>query len=1142
MFIRRLEMFGFKSFKNKTVLEFEDRDITGIVGPNGCGKSNVVDALLWVMGENSPKHLRGGSLSDVIFGGTSKELPGNLSEVSLTLGLGDSGFPERYKNFSELMITRRVYRDEKNEYFINQQACLLRDIRELFMNTGAGCRGFSIIEQSAIEKLITAKPEDRRFIIEEVAGITKFKSRKTESMRKLDLVNQNLKRLDDILKIQESQLSQLNSQAKRAEKYRKLKQEIENRQKLLDKGEQEEIFCNYQRLIREQDSLKTQIDEKRTNIQQAKTQIEQTQNSISAFSQKVTEAQAQSAELQNKMKTLERIEGLKTTLLEDIKSKKQTLKKEEEQTKKELAQIQIFFKGQADIKELTAGTQQVRTFLEDTKQSKHSAEVSIGILHRQIQFVQTELNNLSEEKQNTQEKIGNKINEKNKANSLIKKYKQNRSALNKDMEVICKNNGDFSQAKEKIEKEIQQAHQTVTMLFYKIEEMNKLISKFETTNEVAQDLLKNQPEEFQSLFKNLTVDPDYAIALDAVLGHHIQALVSKDNAFIERAVQQLKDKSKGKASFLSTLPVLAVSDSTKKEIKNYPSFICFLDEKIKWNLYIEPLKPLLEQTVVVSNLSSAFELKKEFPAFQFITKEGDLITRDSIVYAGSCDKETSLFQIRAQIDKYSKELSAKETELKVKKMDLESCLKKLTQAQEQKQKGEKSLAKISEQLVLLDNEIEYIDKDMLRLSDMREANNKRAKDFEREHKNLAQHEDAYNKEIKKLEEIISFKEASLKKLEENIEQYTNKNVRKTKLEASLLENSRVQQNLNQELSRLLKLINPSGYSEFKKADEFNLTKTLDRIQQEKQNLKDRLISSQTELGEFIQKKQSEEQKMKGLEQQVFQLKLDINNLESDGDKKELEKNYLKNQFLEKYQLQIEKFESSPQDIPLGKLKEEIEQYNKQLDRIKEVNFLALEEYEKLSKDNLFLCEQREDMVHSKKEIMKVISHIDKLCKTRFEDMLEEINKRFSKVFPVIFQGENAKAQLILLEDPGTTEPGVDILIQPPGKRPQSVSLLSKGEKALTSICLIYSLFLVKPSPFCIIDEADAPLDDANILRFLSVLKEMSKKSQIIAITHNKYTMQACRKLYGVTMERPGISQVVSVDRKKSSSLTERSLI
>ena len=293
--------------------------------------------------------------------------------------------------------------------------------------------------------------------------------------------------------------------------------------------------------------------------------------------------------------------------------------------------------------------------------------------------------------------------------------------------------------------------------------------------------------------------------------------------------------------------------------------------------------------------------------------------------------------------------------------------------------------------------------------------------------------------------------------------------------------------------------------------------------------------------------QSEREKIiSEFEKELMQTKMDINNLRLSVDKKEFEKEHLRSRFRDIYKLRIENFvssESSSEETDLETLQKEKDYYQKKLDSMEGVNFLALEEYETLSKDNLFLNSQKEDLVKSRREILKVIAHIDRLCEARFKNMLEEINKRFSKVFPIIFHGDSAKAELVLYEEAEGQEPGVDILIHPPGKRPQSVTLLSRGEKALTSICLIYSLFLVKPSPFCIIDEADAPLDDANIFRFISVLKEMSRKSQIITITHNKYTMRACKKLYGVTMERPGISQIVSVDMdSKNLPEVEKDLI
>ena len=1154
MFIKKLEIFGFKSFKNKTVLEFETHEITGIVGPNGCGKSNVVDAILWVMGENSPKHLRGESLSDIIFSGTKKEPSGNMAEVNLTLSSGDTGFPEDYKNFSELMITRRSYRDGKNEYFINEQACLLRDIRELFMNTGAGCRGFSIIEQEAVEKLITAKPAQRRFIIEEVAGITKFKNRKIESIRKLDLVNQNLQRLNDILRSQESQLSQLTSQAKRAEKYRKLKQEIQNRQKQIQKREQEDLFCAYQNLKKEQESLKMdqlgkqktrqaveeQIQDKKADIKMAEQRIEKERANLEQVKQSEMNKKMEEAGLQDKVKAFE--------MIENIKVKKRVLKEKGKTIQEDLAQLQEVFNNKENIGELEKETFRVTNYLAEIKQDRKSEEINVGGLQKQIQFIEKEIKVLSEERVSIQKQIQNNINDSNKVKAILKKQEQVKLALSRNMESVCAEEKTLEGKKQSVETKVNHLNQSVFVLQHKIEEMKKLISRFETVNEGADDLRQWRPDGFQSLFQKLKVETDYVTVLGVVLGHNIQALVPQEDSFIEQAVQRLKSRSKGKTSFLSSLPASPVPQSLKQKIKTYPAFICFLDEKIQWSFFVESLRPCLEQTVVVSDLHSAFELKKQFPSFQFVTKEGDLITRDSFVYAGSSDKETSLLEIRNQIDECSKELSANEIELKIQTMDMETCHQRLDQIRQKKQRLQDKTAENFENLISIRKDIERLENDLLRLSESRKTSDQRIESFNEEKRNLLQHKDASRKEIQSFEDIISVKESRLQVLQTAIDEYKAQDIKKIQWERELLENNKAQKNLDQEISLLLKLMGWSKDSEketergFAKEKEnqsehLNLEEEIHLIREQRQKLSDDLAVFQKALDKHNEVKTRQEQNIKDMEKQIYQFNLEINNLESDWDKKELEKTYLKDKFLENYQLPIEDFISSSEKIPLEKLKEEMSHYERQLNRMGGVNFLALEDYEKLSKENFFLNEQKEDLVRSKKEIIKVIFHIDKLCETRFINMLEEINKRFSKIFPIVFQGDNSQAQLILYKDREGEEPGVDILVNPQGKRPQSVSLLSKGEKALTSICLIYSLFLVKPSPFCIIDEADAPLDDANIFRFLSVLKEMSRNSQIITVTHNKYTMQDCKKLYGVTMEQPGISQIVSVDMEKAPVLS-----
>ncbi|MDE0091991.1 MAG: hypothetical protein OXN83_01745, partial [Oligoflexia bacterium] len=799
-----------------------------------------------------------------------------------------------------------------------------------------------------------------------------------------------------------------------------------------------------------------------------------------------------------------------------------TFKEKERFFQKELSAFKDFSKEEFTPENIEKMRAKIKDYLYEIKQNKKSLTASVDMLQTQIQFVSTEIENLVLEEKNLQEKIKENINNKSQSLSLLKKESQNQILLNEKLKNLNEIETQTLEKKSRLEKELGDLKSTTSVLAHKIEEMKKLLSQFENINQGADDLVKWKPEEFSSLFQNLKVEPEYTVALSAVLGSYIQAIIPKEQTSIEIGVERLKNTKKGKTSFLSPLPALTVEDSLKQEVKSYPAFICFLDEKIQWSLQNSPLKSFLEQTVVISNLKLAFDLKKQFPSFQFVTLEGDFINRDSIVHAGSTDRETSLFQIRDQIENGNKELSDKQVQLKAKQIQWSACLEQLQSIQEQQQNIKQKLTEISHVTSSNQQNIEFIEKDNLRLVEIREKSYCKQKDFKIKKENLLQHQSSYNKDIKKWENSLSVKSSCLKVLE------------------SADDNLKEQKNLEKEELLLLNIINQSKNSTHFLSN-LELKKEINKNQEQKQNLEKQQTQIQDQLKLHEKNKETSGQSIKNLEQTIFQIKLDINNLKAEQEKKEIEKTHLKNKFLENYQLQIENFESSLIDKTLEQLKEEILIFEKQLGHIKEVNFLALEEYEKLSKENFFLSEQKEELDNSKKEILKVISHVDKICKVRFNEMLEEINKRFSKVFPVVFQGDNAKAELILYEDPETKESGVDILVHPPGKRPQSVSLLSRGEKALTSICLIYSLFLVKPSPFCIIDEADAPLDDANIFRFLSVLKEMSRNSQIIAVTHNKYTMQSCSKLYGVTQEKPGLSQIISVKTETSPLPAEQTI-
>ena len=1115
MFIKQLEIFGFKSFKERTVFRFENQEITGIVGPNGCGKSNIVDALLWVMGENSPKHLRGESLSDIIFGGTSKEPSSHLAEVQLILNPGNRGFPLGYEKFSEVMISRRSYREGKNECFINDKECLLRDIREFFMNTGAGCRGFSIIEQESIERLITAKPLQRRYIIEEAAGITKFKNQKTDSLRKLQLVDQNLKRLDDVLKLQSNQLSHLSSQAKKAEKYKKLKKEIEFRDKQITR-------FHYQNLVENQKTFQLEISgkEKQKNLEKTalfhkKTafpklikQIQDNQKQIEEFRQKLTEKKMEEARLKDKAKTFE--------IIESVKQKMDQAEKEQEEIQSRLIEFKESFKENYKSGYIQTEILKVKNKLDEIKQNKNSLQVHIDLLTKQIEFVKKEKNSLSLEEESLSESIKQNINKKNQTRALITKEKNNQIITEKNLIELNNREKELTLKKEDLEKELNQLKPRVAALLHKIEELDKLLSQLSNLNKGAEHLIKWKPEQFHSLFEKLEVEPKYIKALSVVLGPLAHAIVPEELLDLEQGIEELKSLKKGKSWFLTRLPQATASLSLREKLKSYPAVMGFLDEKVSWNIFNSALKPLLEKTALVSDLKSALELKKNFPLFQFVTLEADLITENSVVYAGSQDQENGLLEIRNQVKDSGARLILEKTKLKAKELEWENCLKQIKELKDKQQSQEKKLSSFSDYFKSSERDIEFLEKDLMRLSEIRGKKREKIRDFQEKQEGLSEHTLVFNADIKKQEKLVSFKQSYLNLL--NL----------------AFENIKSQEALEKEEKLLLNVINTSD-SSVQTSSISELKNELERNQTEKKDLGVQLSVLQEEWDFNHDTKNQTEKDIKALEQSLFQIQLDAKSLLSEKDKKEIEKTHLKEKFKDSYQMNIEDFDLDA-NLSLDKLKEEMSDFQAQLDRIKEVNFLALGEYEKLSQEHEFLTRQKEDLLSSQKGILKVISHIDKTCKTRFNDMLEETNKRFSKVFPIVFEGDNAKAELVLHEEDG--EQGVDIKVHPPGKKPQSISLLSRGEKALTSICLIYSLFLVKPSPFCIIDEADAPLDDANIFRFLSVLKEMSRNSQIIVITHNKYTMRHCNKLYGVTQKQPGVSQTVSVDMN-NSSLTSR---
>ena len=1255
MNIKRLEIFGFKSFKNKTVLEFS-RNLTAVAGPNGCGKSNIADALLWAMGESSAKNLRGGSNADVIFKGTDRLPPASFAEVSLLLEKGASGFSGKYKDFSELMITRRAERDGLSECFINREPCRLKDIRELFMDTGAGCRGFSVIEQESAGKLVTVKPRERRLILEEAAGISKFKSRKEESFRKLDQVTENLQRLEDILKTQRADLSRLSRQAKAAEKYRNLKRELRDREKEAlfrqiekSEGQAASFESALLRLKKEERALKTSKTALESRLRLTERDLKRSESLLEREKKYLLELDLKIREIQKEEESAvsaKRLseENLKNHLLfkealskdiEEIRLKIKALKSgfpalqiEENRLKGELQSLKAGFQETENLPDLRAGKEALNRDLESLRAEKAERDLQAGVLRSQKEFLMQEREAVLLKKQRAEQKFTESLKEKTRKAAHIAKYRDLQEGAEREKTFSLKKIQTLEKKKQILEKELSGFEREAALLSYKIEEAARFVNHFESPNEGSSRLLKWRPQSFRPLIKSLVTEPGFESAAEAVLDRFLYTLSSDGESSVREGVDWLKQTKKGRASFLlppledesgdwtsggfasGDWPRAALSGGGPaprcdasggsnlggagaktsaaasfrrmlRDLQACPAFIGFLDEKISFSASLPAAESLLRaarRTAVVSDFYSALEMRARFPGFQFVTKEGDFISRDNILSGGSYENKTNIFKIKNQTDQLKNDLNGVQTALALKKTGLLRIVQSLKGLVAELRAAERREKEILNHIQSLQREEEVLKTEMLRGTEEKESFEKAESAFQKKEHEAARRFVQAQKQAKKTEEAIVTKENILSHTEKRLTRLESLPSGRRRLETALLklqtekemrerESAALQDFLGRSLNRraevlqteekLKTAIEEAGRRRRERAKERALHEeekaqaAFKRESGEKQALevKEKLAAVRREAD-------AKEEEREGIKEKAYDLSLQKERLN-------LQKQSGAEQFLKEFGMNWKDCVPQYEALSDEELQKEAVSLEREIDKAGEVNLIALKEYESLLKDNLFLNEQREDLLGSKKKLLKIISHVDSLCRKRFESRLEEINIRFSRVFPLVFGGAsgagdspskaNGEARLVLIKEEvsgpssgglasspadsgsadGGEEPGVDIIVRPPGKKLQNINLLSRGEKALTALCLVYSLFLVKPSPFCVLDEADASLDDANSFRFLSVLRQMAQRSRIIAVTHNKRTMEAADRLYGVTMAEPGVSQVVSLDLGKS---------
>lgn len=1193
MRIKKLELIGFKSFKDRTVIHF-DAGITGVVGPNGCGKSNIVDALVWVMGEMSAKHLRGSSMEDVIFAGAEGYAPLGMCEVSLTLENDGGPFPVKYLNHSEVMVTRRLHRSGESEYLVNKEPARLRDIQEIFMDTGAGSKGFSIIQQGMIGKIVTSKPEERRLLIEEAAGITKFKARKRESQRKLKATDANLVRLQDIIGELKRQLDSLQRQAQRAERYRKLKREVEDIDLWISSKEyvalHEKVataqanFNDAQTFTVESEAqvakLEAEVAQLRGGAVEGEKVIEDFRATLKTNQDKVRTRENEIQELRFEIEQAKRSNEMAGSLIGENQIREKTLLNDFNEVTERLAQIE---KSAEDLR-VEYETQKAhyddrKSIIEEsdnelsdkrrellslsgaetqTRSKQGSLEEAVANLEREVNQVRMVMDELQEKKQefelNHKKVFGHYEQERQLQMDILNDVEGLQSQLQQLRTDYDTKENEVAEFKDKLNEVVSRLYglENLRDNFEGFQEGVKSVMFWQKKN--LEGLSAEEQEarrSFQPVSDIVRVPEKYEVALEAALGPKLQMLVSQDSEKSLEAVDYLKEQKSGRSTFYSAGGALQTHDGSEVSmLKACQGVEGLLNEVIEVpEKHQQTIESLLSDVAVVENIRDGLNLRSQFPAWTFVTLEGDVVTRDGMLsggYKGDAStgvlkREREIDELRAAKEEWSGKLALATTAMKTVESQMKQVESNLANAKKDQTEKEILVAGLKKDLERAEAEVRNVNVAFEKQEKEMDAVLERQKNKQHELAELIQH----------IEEMVAKKEA----LETRIEDLTN-TVENEKMGIDDLQ-SRVTTLQVESAKKQQELIGVRSEHDRLERSLAEVREQMSRMDEESNKNQNFMSENQmimeekkVELEILIQKVEEQEAQLAKMRNdfeesnsRMFELQEKLSTMMTDRNKQQsimndsqlvLEQAKMKEENLlshieEKYQKDLSaiaaEYAEREGDVEQGQ--QEIKSLKEKLNRIGEVNLSAIEEYDELAERYEFLSKQYTDLTEAKSQLTKVIDRINRICSKRFKETFEAVNDRFQRVFPVLFGG--GEARLILIEDPEKDEMGIDIVSRPPGKKLQSVSLLSGGEKALTAVSLVFSIFLVKPSPYCLLDEVDAPLDDANVMRFNDLVKEMAKRSQIIVVTHNKYTMEIAEKLYGVTMEEKGVSKMVSVN-------------
>ncbi len=1176
MYLKSIEIQGFKSFANKISFEFKS-GITGIVGPNGSGKSNVADAVRWVLGEQSAKQLRGGNMQDIIFSGTELRKPLGLAYVAITFDNSDHKLLVEY---DQVTVARRVYRSGESEYLINGHICRLRDVQELFLDTGIGKEGYSIIGQGQIDKILSGKPEERRELFDEAVGIVKFKKRKSAAQKNLEEERLNLARISDILSELEKQLEPLKNQSDVAKEYLKQKdhlKQLEVNQFLLlqQKNHDETIQIQKQLSIingdlfdtkqsydatkQEYEQLERQLEEDTNNLEKQK----QTKSNLLLEEQKV---QGDIQILREQITAIEQNEQLsknrKEKVGEELFNKKEELTnyiKEKEELERQLDELdEVQSQASQDLQQVKEETERLTKEIDFCNQEIIRLLKESNTTHTKIQHYKT----LEEQNKIKHAQLNQKVLRNKSEEAVIEQQlKEAKEKLQEVSETILQQTSFVEDKKKKClenEREISLENEQSSKnekeylsLYAKLDSLKNLTERYNGYGNSIRRIMEQKdtiPGIFGVTADLIQTEKRYETAIETALGANIQNIVTKDEETAKELIGFLKRNQFGRATFLP-LTSLTISRFTKEDILKESGVINLASRLVKIKPEFQKLADfLLGRILVVDTIQHALSIAGKYQySLRIVTLEGELLSPGGSISGGSYRNSSNLLGRRREIDELSKACDRLQRESEQQKLKLEELHIKQKKLKQEEETQSKQL----QELYVIQNTAKWnVEREEEKLFEIQKIFGS----IQNELKELEQQTDEFKNTMQQLSQNLQefSKDELLKK--ERIIQFTKN-----------LEQKRAEETKKREhISELrIKLSSLEQNSEFLSENIKRIRLEIDKLTQEKSDICFSQEKSKEEREEkliFITQKQSilelkknkilefqeqikqTERKMETLtlnHKNFFQKREElyerISQLDKDGFRLQSQLDKLKEQLDTEIEYLWGEYELSPSAAALlqdnvysnpQKLKKEILECKSQIKALGDVNVNAIEEFKSVSERFTFLNGQYEDLKRSEQDLLGMITELEEEMRQQFEEKFKQIQIQFNLVFQELFGG--GKATLELMEEMDILEAGILIIAQPPGKKLQNMMQLSGGEKSLTAISLLFAIQNLKPSPFCLLDEIEAALDDSNVNRYAKYLHKLTKHTQFIVITHRRGTMAAADSLYGITMQEKGVSTLVSV--------------